>query len=1012
MFTHQMKHCLAAIVALLCSITMSAHDFEVDGIYYNITSSTDKTVEVTYRGSASDSYSDEYSYHETIPSTVTYGGITYIVTAIGEWAFLSCKKVTGVTLPNTITNINERAFYYCTNLSDITLPTSVKTIGGSAFGHCESLTSITIPENVTTIREGAFDCCTNLTNYIFNATNMTSAAGESENGQYISSLFYACNKLTTITIGANVKKIPAYAFWQCNKVTKITIPENVTSIGDEAFGMCSSLKEVVFNAKNCTSAGGPDYPSFNNCNNLTTIKIGENVKGIPSYVFCGCTKITSITIPNSVTGLGYGVFRGCTGLKNITLPNSITYIPNGLFNGCTSLSSITIPNSVTLISWGAFLNCSALTNIIIPNSVKRIEHGAFDGCVSLTDIEIPESITRLEQSVFKGCTNLVNINIPESVTEIQGYAFSDCISLTNISMPTSVTTIGLSAFSGCTSLTSVTIPNSVTKIESRAFYGCTSLTNISLPNTITNLGDVFRGCTSLKNITIPNSVTSLGYTFYDCTSLTDIVIPNSVTTIGECTFRGCTNLKSVTIPNSVTNIEWAAFASCTSLTSITIPESVKVIESDAFNSCRVLTEVICKSKKPITISSTEFHLVSTTATLYVPKGSKDAYASATGWSKFKNVVEFSLIPEYTITYMVDGNVYYSETIERDAEIPAIDAPIKEGYTFNGWENIPSTMPDEDITVYAIYTPNNYTVTFKANDEVVSSESLAYGTTIVAPNAPEVEDYAFVEWTGLLETVPARNVEFVAEYVQIGIHIVDGVTSSYIQNEDVEFSRIRYTRNFKNTNWQALYVPFEIPYENIKDDFAVAYINDVHQFDDDDDGTIDRTRVEAIKVTGGVLKANYPYMIRAKVAGEKTITVTDATLYAAEENSIDCSSVFDTYTFTGTYSKIPAAELPKEEGYYALSGGSWKQFSSGATSNLGAFRIYMKIDSRHANATVEARAIEMRVIGDDEEETTGVENMVLMVNGQQSTLIYDLQGRRVEHPTKGLYIVNGEKVWIK
>lgn len=73
---------------------------------------------------------------------------------------------------------------------------------------------------------------------------------------------------------------------------------------------------------------------------------------------------------------------------------------------------------------------------------------------------------------------------------------------------------------------------------------------------------------------------------------------------------------------------------------------------------------------------------------------------------------------------------------------------------------------------------------------------------------------------------------------------------------------------------------------------------------------------------------------------------------------------------------------------------------------------MKIDSRHANATVEARAIEMRVIGDDEEETTGVENMVPMVNGQQSTLIYDLQGRRVEHPTKGLYIVNGEKVWIK
>lgn len=193
------------------------------------------------------------------------------------------------------------------------------------------------------------------------------------------------------------------------------------------------------------------------------------------------------------------------------------------------------------------------------------------------------------------------------------------------------------------------------------------------------ISTLFDDCNKLTTITIGANVKKIpAYAFWQCNKVTKITIPENVTSIGECTFSGCTNLKSVTIPNSVTNIEWAAFASCTSLTSITIPESVKVIESDAFNSCRVLTEVICKSKKPITISSTEFHLVSTTATLYVPKGSKDAYASATGWSKFKNVVEFSLIPEYTITYMVDGNVYYSETIERDVEIPAIDAPIKEG----------------------------------------------------------------------------------------------------------------------------------------------------------------------------------------------------------------------------------------------------------------------------------------------------------------------------------------------
>ena len=47
----QAKFLLTSMALLLCSITISAHDFEVDGIYYNITSTTDNTVEVTRKGS-------------------------------------------------------------------------------------------------------------------------------------------------------------------------------------------------------------------------------------------------------------------------------------------------------------------------------------------------------------------------------------------------------------------------------------------------------------------------------------------------------------------------------------------------------------------------------------------------------------------------------------------------------------------------------------------------------------------------------------------------------------------------------------------------------------------------------------------------------------------------------------------------------------------------------------------------------------------------------------------------
>ena len=86
----QFKFFLLSVISLLYSISMSAHDFEVDGIYYNITSATDKTVEVTYRGDKYNSYSNEYSGAVNILEIVNYNGVKYNVTRIGEYTFSSC----------------------------------------------------------------------------------------------------------------------------------------------------------------------------------------------------------------------------------------------------------------------------------------------------------------------------------------------------------------------------------------------------------------------------------------------------------------------------------------------------------------------------------------------------------------------------------------------------------------------------------------------------------------------------------------------------------------------------------------------------------------------------------------------------------------------------------------------------------------------------------------------------------------------------------------------------------
>ncbi|MBQ3238731.1 MAG: InlB B-repeat-containing protein [Bacteroidaceae bacterium] len=118
---------------------------------------------------------------------------------------------------------------------------------------------------------------------------------------------------------------------------------------------------------------------------------------------------------------------------------------------------------------------------------------------------------------------------------------------------------------------------------------------------------------------------------------------------------------------------------------------------------------------------------------------------------------------YALTYVVDGEVYATDSIEYGAAITLMDEPVKEGYTFSGWSEVPETMPASDVTISGTYTVNNYTVTFKIGDEVIFSESMAYGTAIVAPEAPEVEGKTFAGWGEVAATVPANDVTYEGTY---------------------------------------------------------------------------------------------------------------------------------------------------------------------------------------------------------------------------------------------------------
>lgn len=96
---------LPVVVALCFATEAGAYDFEAEGVYFNILSETDKTVEVT---------SGDYAYAGSVilPSTVNSGGITYAVTAIGENAFFDCVDLTSVEIPDGVVSIGYGAFEF------------------------------------------------------------------------------------------------------------------------------------------------------------------------------------------------------------------------------------------------------------------------------------------------------------------------------------------------------------------------------------------------------------------------------------------------------------------------------------------------------------------------------------------------------------------------------------------------------------------------------------------------------------------------------------------------------------------------------------------------------------------------------------------------------------------------------------------------------------------------------------------------------------------------------------
>lgn len=170
---------------------------------------------------------------------------------------------------------------------------------------------------------------------------------------------------------------------------------------------------------------------------------------------------------------------------------------------------------------------------------------------------------------------------------------------------------------------------------------------------------------------------------------------------------------------------------------------------------------------------------------FVEEPTKDGY-SFNGWKNvpkempfYDLVIEGSFTPnKYDITYIVDGTEYKTVSVGYETVVPYLDAPTKEGYTFVGWDGIPTTMPAKNIRVNGVYTKNCYKLTYEVDGEIYYTDSILYETSIIPIDNPTKEGHSFSGWKNLPTTMPAKDVT-ITGFFNVNnytlTYVVDGVT---------------------------------------------------------------------------------------------------------------------------------------------------------------------------------------------------------------------------------------------
>lgn len=686
----------------------------------------------------------------------------------------------------------------------------------------------------------------------------------------------------------------------------------------------------------------------------------------------------NVVIPSSVTynNKTYPVtkiinlaFYKCSGLTSVTIPSSVKEIAYGAFSGCSSLTSLTIPSSVTYMGERVFVNCSSLTSIKMRRTTPPgIYSDTFVGLSGTTTLYVPSG----SKAAYEANSNWKKAF--NSIEELISFSYSNVKSLCIANWDTNGDgELSVSEAAAVTSLGNVFKNNTdiVSFNELRYFTGLTSIGS-----------SAFSGCSSLTSVTMPSSVTSIGDYAYDgCSSLTSIVIPNAVTSIGDHAFYNCSKMTDVSIPNSVENIYWSAFGAGSGY-----KINIRISDLEAWNNIKFDENWGCPFYLYLNGEKVDELVIPNTITKigdyafkYCKLTSVEIPNSVTniGMGAFYNCTSLTSIDIPNSVTTIGKYAFSNCTSLTSVDIPNSVTTIKE-YTFSWCENLPSvTIPNSVETIetrafYSCYRLMNISI----GSSVSSIGELALATGCTLDGLIMTVGMETPVSVGQLDL--PNNKSYGTLYVPVGCKAAYEA-ADYWKNfgtivemgNDITISSAGMG-TFCSTH----------PLDFSGTDDIKAYIVSAFK---PSSGEVTLTRITDVPAnTGIVVKGdanNYsiPWGAGTTVVANLLVGVTEDT----QLNKVD-----------GDYTNYILAKKSDNLGFYAVTDGS----------TLSAGKAYLPLPTNQ----LPAGARQMTMIFDD--ETTGIQQIQSDVKSNGD--YYDLQGRRVSTPTRGLYIVNGKKVVIK